>query len=96
MISFIYLFIYLIFLNFFLLFYFIFLFFSIYVGVEFLTFNCNAQLKILISIIAQYKSINYYNYEYEPRKVRHICHERGQEYDRCLLSAVLSIVHWIG
>ena len=27
--------------------------------VEFLTFNCNAQLKILISIIAQYKSINY-------------------------------------
>ena len=64
--------------------------------VEFLTFNCNAQLKILISIIAQYKSINYYNYEYEPRKVRHVCHERGQEYDRCLLSAVLSIVHWIG
>ena len=22
---------------------------------------------------------------YEPRKVRHTCHERGQEYDRCLV-----------
>ena len=30
--------------------------------VEFLAFNCNAQLKILILIIAQYKSINYYYY----------------------------------
>ena len=47
---FIYLFIYIIFW---------FLVFSIYGGVEFLAFNCNAQLKILILIIAQYKSINY-------------------------------------
>ena len=31
-----------------------------YVGVEFLAFNCNAQLKVLILIIAQNKSINYY------------------------------------
>lgn len=23
--------------------------------------------------------------KYEPRKVRHICHERGQEHDRCLV-----------
>ena len=33
-------------------------------GAEFLTFNCDAQLKILILIIAQYKSINYYYYYY--------------------------------
>ena len=30
--------------------------------VVFLAFNCNAQMKILILIIAQYKSINYYYY----------------------------------
>ena len=29
--------------------------------VEFLTINCNAQFKVLILIIAQYKSINYYS-----------------------------------
>ena len=58
-------FIYLLLLLLLLLLYFLifqFLVLSIYVGVEFLTFNCNAQLKILISIIVQYKSINYYYY----------------------------------
>ena len=46
--------------------FFSFLVFSIYVGVEFLTFNCNKQLKILILIIAQYKSINYCYYIKSP------------------------------
>ena len=27
--------------------------------------------------------------KYEPRKVRHICHERGQEHDRCLVQFLI-------
>jgi len=33
--------------------------------------------------------------KYEPRKVRHICHERGQEHDRCLVQLFNCTLDWL-